>query len=142
MGISIYDDNFDFLENLSFDNIAPDALNKAAPILQNSLKRAVKAALYHEGESELVDSISRGPIKQCSNQAWIVNIVFKGYSKGKTFTRKRRSYPVSNALKAIWKEYGIAGRQVATPFLARAHEEAEEAVLKTMQEVFNEKVDT
>lgn len=45
-----------------------------------------------------------------------------------------------NALKAVWKEYGIAGRQPARPFLANATRNAEETVLTKMQEVYKKRM--
>jgi phage gpG-like protein len=46
---------------------------------------------------------------------------------------------VSNVLKAIWKEYGIAGRQPARPFLAKATNDAEKQALDIIQRKFDEK---
>lgn len=143
-----FDDSFmDQLLNTDFNEIAEAALSEAAPILEKSMKEAIKNAVQHEGDSELVNSIKSTKPKKTKTDAWIVNVTPKGYSNTKVFTalsskgkKIHRKYPVSNALKAIWKEYGIPGRQPPRPFLSRAVNGAKAAVLQKMQEVYNEKV--
>lgn len=142
-GFAIYDDTpFDELFNMDFDDIAEAALKEAAPILENSMKAAVSRVIEHEGDSELVKSIKADKPKKTRNGAWIVNITPKGYSKHKVYhagNKGRRTYKVSNALKAIWKEYGVAGRQQPRPFLTKAKNDAENAVYGAMQKVFDSK---
>lgn len=144
MGFEIYHEKSDLddLFNSDFDELAAESLQDAAPILEKSMKAAVRASVEHEGDSELVQSIKAGKPKKCRNGAWILNVTPKGYSKVKVYHAKRgkRTYPVSNALKAIWKEYGIAGRQPARPFLAKATNDAQDAVLKVLQSNFDKKV--
>ena len=139
----IYDDDTDLdkLFNLDFDEIAQEALEEAVPILERSMKAAVRASIEHEGDSELVRSIKANRPKKSRNGARIANVTPKGYSKVKTYHAKKgeRTYPVSNALKAIWKEYGIAGRQPARPFLAKASNDAKNEVLNSIQKKFDEK---
>ena len=72
-----------------------------------------------------------------------------GYSKTKEYIQKdgtgkrtTRKYPVSNAVKAIWKEYGIPGKEPARPFLTKAKNDVENDVMNRMQEVYNRKVGT
>ena len=50
-----------------------------------------------------------------------------------------RKYRVSNALKLIWKEYGVAGRQPARPFLTSACNAVRGAVMEKMQKVYERK---
>jgi len=78
----------------------------------------------------------------------IVNVGPRGYSKVKKFHRKSgksvnalRTYPVSNALKAIWKEYGYKGRP-AQPFIVPARNAAENEIHKILQDTFDRKVDS
>lgn len=135
----------DFLSELletDFDDIAKEALEEAAPILETSLKQSCKRVINHRGESELVESINAGKPKKTRTEAWIVNVSPKGYSTTKVYLskNKKRRYPVSNALKAIWKEYGVAGRQPARPFITSACNSARDTVMKKMQEVYNRKV--
>ena len=142
-GFEVYhtQSDLDDLFNIDFGDIAEEALKNAAPVLEASMKAAVQASVEHEGDSELVKSIkASNPIKT-RNGAYIVNVTPRGYSKIKVFHKKRgkRTYPVSNALKAIWKEYGIAGRQPARPFLAKATNDAENEVLNILQQTFDEK---
>ena len=142
-GFSIYDSSKDIndLFNIDFDEIAEDALKEAAPILEKSMKKAVQASIEHTGDSELVKSITANKPKKSRNGAWILNVTPKGNSKVKVYRAKkgRRTYPVSNALKAIWKEYGIAGRQPPKPFLAKATNDASNEVYEIIQRKFDEK---
>ncbi len=136
----------DFLSDLldtDVDEIAEEALKEAAPILEASMKRACKSALKHEGDSELVDSITARKPKKAKTDAWIVNVSPKGYSNTKVYKtkgKKPRTYPVSNTLKAIWKEYGIPGRQPPRPFIQSACNTARNDVMNKLQDVYNRKV--
>ncbi len=131
---------YDLLET-DFDEIAETALKEAAPVLEKSMKASCKRVIEHSGESELVDSIKATEPKKTKTDAWIVNITPKGSSKTKTYRnqKSRRSYPVSNALKCIWKEYGRVG-QPARPFITNACNSARDAVMSKMQEVWERKV--
>lgn len=141
----------EFLSDLldtDFDEIAKEALIEAAPILEESMKKCCKEAIQHEGDSELVNSIrSRIPKRVLGNNAWIVGVYPSGYSSIKKYTlvdskgkKTHRKYPVSNALKAIWKEYGIPGRQPPRPFIERACNSVKNRTMEKMQEVYNRKV--
>lgn len=141
----------DFLSELletDFDEIAEEILTETAPVLEESMKKEVRGTIQHEGDSELVDSLTASKPKKTKNgDAWIVNVSPKGYSSTKKYTavskngrKTHRKYPVSNALKAIWKEYGIPGRQPPRPFLQRSTNGARGAVIRKAQEIFNRKV--
>ncbi len=146
--------DIDFPEDLmsdlldtDFAEIAEEALAEAAPILEKAMKESGKAVIMHEGDSEMVESIKAGKPKRTKTDAWIVNVTFKGYSSIKKYTavdskgrKTHRKYPISNSLKAIWKEYGIPGRQPPRPFLESAKNAAQSAVNKKIQEVYNRKV--
>lgn len=143
-GFSVYHDktDFDALFEMDFESFAEEALNNAAPVLEASMKSAVQAAVEHTGDSELVQSIKAGKAKKSKNGAWIVTVGPKGYSKVKVYrggNKKERVYPVSNALKAIWKEYGITGYQPPSPFLAKAVNDAEKEALDIIQRTFEKK---
>lgn len=136
----------DFMAELletDFDEIAKEALEEAGPLLEKSMKASCRRAVEHGGDSELVESITCEKPKKTKTDAWILRVSPKGYSRTKVYKRggkKPRTYPVSNALKAIWKEYGIAGRQQAHPFITNACNSVREAVLSKVQEVYNRKV--
>lgn len=150
--MALFDVDFpdDFLAELpDFDEVAEEALKQAAPVLENALRKSCKNSIDHEGDSELANSIKASKPKKSRNGAWIVNVGPKGYSKTKTYYAKdgkgvhtKRKYPVSNALKAIWKEYGIPGRQSAKPFIQKACNDAKETTEKIIQDVFDRKVGT
>lgn len=129
-------DSFD----LDFDEIAESSLKEAAPKLEAAMKSSARSSVKHDGDSEMINSIKiRGP-KKAKNNCWIVNVGPSGYST-KTYKRNGKSQKVSNALKAIWKEYGIPGRQSAQPFIQKAVNQVEGAILDIMQQNFNKKVD-
>ena len=139
----IYDSTRDIndLFNIDFDEIAEESLAEAAPVLERSMKKAVQSSIEHTGDSELINSIKASKPKKTRNGAWLICVTPKGYSKVKVYHAKkgRRTYPVSNALKAIWKEYGIAGRQPPKPFLAKAANEASNEVYDIIQKNFDRK---
>lgn len=145
--MALFDVEFpeDFLSGLlesDFDEIAESALIEAAPILEASMKASCAAVIEHEGDSELVNSIKSSNPKKTKTDAWILNVAPKGYSKVKVYhhKKKERKYSVSNALKLIWKEYGIPGRQPPRPFIAKACNDVRERVMNKMQEVYDRKV--
>lgn len=135
----------DFMSELldtDFEEIAKAALEETAPMLEQSMKQSCRRVIEHPGESELVDSIKSGKPKKTKTDAWIVNVSPKGYSKTKTYRagKKKRNYPVSNALKMIWKEYGIPGQQPAKPFLTNACNSVRDTIMSKMQEIYEGKV--
>lgn len=138
----------DFLAELlstDFDEIAEAALKEAASVLEKSMKEHCAEVIRHEGDSELTNSIKAGKPTRTKTDAWIATVKPTGYSKTKVYHRegkkKERTYPVSNALKAIWKEYGIPGQQAPQPFIQAATNAAEADVVEKMQEVYNRMVD-
>lgn len=144
--MALFDVEFpeDFLSDLletDFDEIAEEALKEAAPILESSIRRSCRSVIEHSGESELVKSIKSNEPKKTKTDAWIVNVGPRGYSRTKTYRsgKGEKKKPVSNALKLIWKEYGVAGRQPARPFLTKACNAVREAVMEKMQNVYERK---
>ena len=93
-----------------------------------------------------MNSFKASKPKKTKTDAWIANVNPKGYSSTKVYTvnskgfKKNRKYPVSNALKAIWKEYGIPGRQAAKPFITASVNASKMEIMRRMQEVYNRKV--
>ncbi len=140
-----FDDSFlkDLLET-DFDEICEEALTSAAPIFEEKMKSEVQKTILHEGESELVESFRASKPVKTKNGAWLLRISPKGYSSTKVYTaadsrgrKTHRKYRVSNALKAIWKEYGIPGRQPPRPFIESAANNAKTAVMEKIQQVYN-----
>lgn len=144
--MAIFDVDFpeDFLHDLLQSDasvICQEALKEASPLLEQTMKDMLRED-NHELSGELIKSIKATKPKQAQNGAWMVHVRPTGYSavnsysvkgKGKTV----RKYKVSNALKAIWIEYGVNGRQSARPFLTRTVNEVRSASTKRMQEVYN-----
>ena len=121
----------------SFEKLAPELLKDVAPLLEDATKKTLTSVIQHEGDSELVNSVKKTNPKHCKNGAYIVNIVPKGYSQH-TFNRGKRKYPVSNALKAIWLEYGVSGRQAPRPWIDRATSMYQSQIEERMQQKYNE----
>ena len=138
--------DLDELFEIDFKDMAEEALANAVPILEKSMQKAVYGVIEHEGDSELAKSIRASKPKKAKTGAYIINVSPKGNSSAHTYKGgkgKKRKYPVSNALKAIWKEYGINSQnhhQPAQPFLAKATNDAESAVLDTIEKTFDSKL--
>lgn len=129
--------------------LCSEMLSEAAPLYVDSMKRSLRGVVDHEVDSEMVDSVKATKPKKTKTDAYIVNVGPSGYSKTKEYIQKdgtgkrtTRKYPVSNAVKAIWKEYGIPGKEPARPFLTKAKNDVENDVMNRMQEVYNRKVGT
>lgn len=133
----------DFLSQLfqtDSDELCMKALAEAAPILEDEMKNVLKSD-GHELSGELINSIKATKPKRADNGAYIVNVRPTGYSKINSYSvkgngKRTRKYPMSNALKMIWIEYGVNGRQPARPFLARTVNRVSAAALNRMQEVY------
>lgn len=121
------------------EDVAREMLDAAVPVLQEEMKKELRKKLKHEGDSELVESITHNNAKRAKTGNYIVNVYPKGYSSTKTYhhQKTKRKYKVSNALKMIWKEYGIPGRQAPQPFMETATRNAEDKTLEKMQEVYD-----
>ncbi|MBR5421013.1 MAG: hypothetical protein IK115_07710 [Lachnospiraceae bacterium] len=126
------------------DEVGIEMVEAAGPILVEKTKKAVQGVVRHEGESELVKSVTMSKPKKGKWGDFIVSAYFKGSSKTKTYRHTkthRGKYAVSNALKAVWKEYGIPSRGIpAQPFIEQATAAAETEALDAMQDVFDKRV--
>ena len=144
----IYSADMDGLFDISFDEICQDALNEATPILEHTMRSAAAASIIHDGDSAMVNSIKGStPKKVSATDCWIVNVGPRGYSSTKQYHGKRKNgkskqtYQVSNALKAIWKEYGIPGHQSAMPFMDKATNQARARVEKIIEDAFDKRIE-
>lgn len=138
------DDFMSGLFNTGSEEICTEALQEAAPILEESMKAVLKAG-GHELSGELIKSIKATKAKRAKNGAFIVNVRPTGYSSINSYAvkgkgEKVRKYPLSNTAKAIFLEYGVNGRQMARPFLDASTNRAQTAALRKMQEVYERKV--
>ena len=146
---SIYTADLDGMWEISFDDICQEALGEAVPILEGTMRSAAAACIDHDGESAMVNSIKGSkPKKSAETDCWIVNVGPRGYSSTKKYHATRpggkhskQTYQVSNALKAIWKEYGIPGHQSARPFMEKATNQARGRVEKIIEDAFNKEIE-
>lgn len=143
------DDELNKFFEFDLDRYAEDILNESAKIVEEKMKANARARIIHEGESEMINSIKASKPKK-SRGAYILNVGPRGYSKVKVYRAKNgrgvrtgRTYSVSNALKAIWKEYGIPGveddRKNPHPFISTTVSQTERQVQELMQKRFEEK---
>lgn len=142
LNLEIPDDLLKELLDKPFDDIAKKALDDTAPILEKAVKGSLRKAIRHAGDSDLIKSVRKNKPKQTKTDAWIVNVYPSGYSQN-SFNRytggRVKRYPVSNALKAIWLEYGRVG-QTPSPWLAPAVSNCTSEILKRMQDIWEKEV--
>lgn len=138
LNLEIPDEFMKDLLGKPFDMIAKTALDECAPILKASVKASMQNSVKHSGDSDMIKSVRSNKPKQTRTDAWIVNVYPSGYSSH-TFNRytgdRIKRYPVSNALKAIWLEYGRVGQSPA-PWLAPAIQNCKSRILDEMQKIW------
>ncbi len=111
------------LDMMNAERIAPIMLEEAVPILKESI---VKRAAGHKDTGDMAASIKKSAATR--NQ--------RGYYICVRPTGKDKK-GVRNMEKMAALEYGVGGRQRATPVLTPAVNDAEGKVLDKMQEVFD-----
>lgn len=144
LNLDIPDDFMKDLLSASFDDIATNALEEVEPILKESIKNSIQAAERGQSTGELVNSIKGTKPKKTKTDAYIVNVGPSGQSK--TFYNqksgsKTRKYPVSNALKAIWLNYGNA-HQAPRPWLTPAINNVQNVIMNKLQKIWEERTKT
>lgn len=111
------------LDMLDAERLAPIILEEAVPILEKSVRGR---ASRHRDSGDMVSSIKPTTVKRNDIGYYIaVRPIGRG-RKG-----------VRNMEKMAALEYGVDGKQPATPVLTPAVHEAEAPVLAKMQEVFD-----
>ena len=129
------------LLNTDSDELCRTALEEAAPLLVESMKKGVEQG-GHQRSGELIKSIKAKKPTKSRNGAWMVHVRPTGYSSVNSYSikgrRSKRKYKVSNALKMIWIEYGINGRQPAKPFITKTVNEVQGASMRKLQEVYDQ----
>lgn len=126
MGFDIngFDELLEELDELgNFDEIAPKMLEGAVHILE---KEVVGQAQSHWDSGDMVRSIKKTGATAGKRGGYYICVRPTG--------KDRKG--VRNMEKMIWLEYGVKGRP-AVPILSKAVLNAEPAVLKEMQEIFN-----
>lgn len=117
------DDLMKDLDMLDAERIAPLMLEEAVPVLKESI---IKRASEHKDTGDMVSSIKETKAARSQEGYYIAVRPIGRDKKG-----------VRNMEKMAALEYGVGGRQAATPVLAPAVHEAEAPVLEKMQEVFD-----
>jgi hypothetical protein len=138
LGFDIPEDYLKELTDNNFDDIAPQMLETVLPILETSIRRHLTSVI-EKGTGDLVKGISVTKPKKTQTDAWITNVYIKGESNHHYLgsTTHNRKYPVSNALKAIWLNYGRAN-QTARPWLDPAVNSCQSEILEKLQKKWEE----
>ena len=143
LGFNIPDDYLKELLDNNFEELAPQMIEETLPILETSIQRHL-SSVVHDGTGELVNSIAVTKPKKTKTDAYIGNVYIKGQSKNHYYggSTHKRQYAVSNALKAIWLNYGNA-HQAARPWLIPAvnscQGEIEDKLQKKWEEITGSK---
>lgn len=121
------DDIFKVELSSSFEQMAVQALNEAAPIMVDAVKQSLSDSAsrgYSIGDT--VRSIKASKPRRCRTDAYLLVVRPTGKdAKG-----------VRNMEKAMYLEYGTT-KEAARPWLQNASKNAEAQALEKMQEVFN-----
>lgn len=117
------DDLLKDLSMLDVERLAPIMLEESVPILEEAV---VKRASRHHDSGDMVESIKKSGAERNQIGYYICVRPTGRDKKG-----------VRNMEKMAALEYGVDGKQGATPVLTPAVNAAEEKVLEKMQEVFD-----
>lgn len=117
------DDLMKDLDMLDAERIAPLMLKEAVPVLKESV---IRKASGHKDTGDMVSSIKETKVRR-NQEGYYIAVRPTGRDKK----------GVRNTEKMAALEYGVDGRQPATPVLTPAVHEAEAPVLEKMQEVFD-----
>lgn len=134
------EDLFDGLLNMDTENLCREMVDSASTIMVEEMKRELRRVIQHPGESELVDSIQANAAKVVDDHLVMSFTAPYGTSKNYYYRyggRRGRKHQVTNALKAIWLNYGRIG-QPARPFLGPAIRYASPLVIKKMQQTYDQ----
>ena len=138
LGFEIPDDYLKELLDTDFEELAPQMIDEVLPTLQTSIQRHLTSVI-HEGTGALSNSVAVTKPKKTKTDAFIGNVYIKGQSKNYYYgsSTHARKYPVSNALKAIWLNYGNA-HQSARPWLTPAVNACQSEILDRLQKKWEE----
>ena len=138
LGFSIPEDYLKDLLDNDFDELAPQMIDETLPTLETSITRHLTSVI-HGGTGELAKSVAVTKPKKTKTDAYIGNVYIKGQSKNHYYggASHNRKYPVSNALKAIWLNYGNA-HEGARPWLTPAVNACQAEILEKLQKKWEE----
>jgi HK97 gp10 family phage protein len=130
------------------DEICRKMLRESVPILAKSLSNTIKAT--HVDTGDLYRSIEVFEPRKTSEGIWVVSAGPSGKAnklkksgkvhKSSKSGRKSSGTALWNSDKLFYLEYGTS-KQAPSPIMTKATNDAEQAVIETLQEVFNREVD-
>lgn len=128
MGFEIYgiDELMKELSYLDAERLAPMMLEAATPVVEKAI---VNRLSRHKDRGDLMRSIKSTKVTR-NQYGHFVAVRPNG--------KDRKG--VSNAKKLAGLEFGVAGKQLATPVMASAVNAAENEALQVMQQVFDREV--
>ena len=141
MSFDFPDDLIDTLIKLQDDELEKECLSAAVDDIERSMKTEFHK---HDRTGEMSRSVTTTiPTKNKYGEYYIYTYP-KGNSKNtyskETKKKGTRKYPVGNALKAVWLEYGNS-HQPARPWQDTTRKNCEQQVFDKMQEVINRKIE-
>lgn len=116
---------------LALDDLVPEALSAAMPVLVSATKDSIREVVRHPDRStdDLIDSVSAGNARRTKGGGFYAPIRFTG--TGSNGTR--------NGLKAAELEYGNS-QQPATPFADRAVHAVEDQFAEIVENYLEKKL--
>lgn len=145
LDITFPDDFLSGLLNADTSELCSELLNESGDILCDSMVNSLKSSIHGPSTGELVGSIKAKKPTKTSNGAYLLWVGPTGYSTTKYFYQKNkgkkaaRKYPLTNAAKAIWLEYGNS-KQTPAPFLDRTVTSCQTQVIEKMQSAYDARV--
>ena len=129
--------NVEFPDNLFDAEFLSDekldaALEKVAPDLVRAMQSQINAVTTEKSTGEAANSIKANKPKTDKQGRRYISVTPHGYSTH-TFNRGSRKYKITNAIKLIWLQHGIPGRQEAKPWLLKAQHKCEDAITKALE---------
>lgn len=126
--------------NMTFEDVAKKALNECREDMVSGTREALRSAVQHSGDSELVNSVKcyePRMTKDGTGARLVCQPTGKSSSGNKYHTTSRGKSiqkPVTNNDKAFWLEYGVAGRQPSRPWKDRATNSIESKVVPKIEQ--------
>jgi len=139
--INVSDDFFRQLNKLAeVDRIAPQMIDEALPILEETFKRNLQSVMKNP-TGELMGSIKIKGAKPVKGGGFFGYVTAIGVAKGKSYKRpqsggRTKAEPYRNYQKILAIEFGTS-KQNPKPFIAKTLNDSETEVLNKMQEVYN-----
>ncbi len=122
-----FDELMSAMSAIDAEKIVPKVLQGCAPIVKKAIQ---KRASNHRDTGDLINSVKETKVMK-NDMGFFTTVRPTG--------RDRKG--VRNMEKLAALEYGVDGKQAATPIIPGAIRDSEEEVLNKMQEIFDSEVE-